>query len=32
MHSDELNDHNQATLEFFLTVQEHADIRSASCK
>jgi hypothetical protein len=31
MLSDELNDHNQAVLEFFLTVQEHADKRLESC-
>lgn len=29
---DALNDHNQAALEFFLTVQEAADERLGSCK
>ena len=30
--SDELIDHNQAALEFFLTIQERADMRLASCE
>ena len=33
LHSDELNDHNQAVLEFFLSVQEGADkkLESSQC-
>lgn len=33
LHSDEFNDHNQAVLEFFLSVQESADkkLESSQC-